>query len=135
MTVSKRKRAPARSKTTKKPIAQKARALRGASHEDLRFVLQDVRREFHGVIIGQKKRTCKAAGMEMNRRYRGNRKTEGSFHPSEFAYSELEAIAKGRGGEAWTFVMRRNDVPLTARVIARQEMARRDAERVERGRK
>ena len=37
-----------------------------------------------------------------------------------------QAIAKGRGGEAWTFVMQRNDVPETARKMAREELERRE---------
>lgn len=123
---SSRKRAPVRSKTTKKPVAVKARTLRGASHEDLRGTIRDVERvDWGGKKIGLTKRQRKPAGMEMNRRYRAHRQTVDHFHPEQFSRGELEAIAAGRGGEAWTFVMHRNDVPKTAREMAKSELIRR----------
>lgn len=121
-----RKRAPVRSRTTKKPIATKARELRGVSHETLRDTIRDVRRtDMGGKTIGLTKRQRAPAASEMNRRYRANRKPCTSFHPENYSYSELEAIAAGRGGEAWTFTMRRNDVPQTARDMAKAELKRR----------
>jgi len=123
---SPRKRAPVRSKTAKKPVAAKARALRGASHETLRETIRDVKRiDMSGKTIGSTKRQRAPAASEMNRRYRKNRKPVTSFHPGNYSISELEAIAAGRGGEAWTFTMRRNDVPQTAREMAMAEIKRR----------
>ena len=125
-----RKRAPARSKTTKKPVAQRARALRGESSLALRETILDSRRiDWGGKQIGLTKRQRAPASMEMNRRYRAGRKTVDSFHPTEYATGELEAIARGRTCEAWTFVMHRNDVPKAAREMAVQELARRAAAR------
>jgi hypothetical protein len=118
--------APARSKTAKKPLAQKARSLRGASHEDLRETIRDVKRtDWGGKEIGKSKRERKPAEMEMNRRYREHRQPVDHFHPENYSRGELEAIAAGRGGEAWTFTMHRNDVPQAARKMAKAEIARR----------
>lgn len=120
---------PARSAMNKKPIVRKAQGMKKKSSTDVRDAVRTPWTIDSGKSMRRVKRERKPAEMEMNRRYRAGRQSVDHFHPEHFAVCELEAIAKGRGGEAWTFVMRRNDVPQKARDMARAEITRREAAR------
>ena len=113
----------------KKPIVRKAQGMKKKSSTDVREAVRTPWTIDSGKSMRRVKRERKPAEMEMNRRYRAGRQNVDHFHPEHFAVCELEAIAKGRGGEAWTFVMRRNDVPQKARDMARAEITRREASR------
>lgn len=120
-----------RTAMNKKPVVRKMKKLRKKSSSEVTAIALDYRREAWGggKPLGRTRRQRKPAAMEMNRRYRAGKQDISHFHPEHYSTGELEVIAAGRGCEAWSFVMRRNDIPKRARTMAMIELANRDARR------
>jgi hypothetical protein len=109
---------------------KKQKKLRKKPSDQVMATALDYRRtDWSGKPLGLRKKSPKrrAARIEIGHRYRIHKQNISHFHPTEYSTGELECVAKGRTCEAWTFVMRRNDVPKTAREMAMRELARRDA--------
>lgn len=52
-----------------------------------------------------------------------------NFHPEHYGWGELTAIAKGWSCEAYSFSMRREDVPKGVREKAKAELKKRERKR------
>lgn len=118
---------PARRGNSKKGLYRsKVKKARKVSSTELRQITRDVKRtDWSGKAIGLSKRARKPAARVLNERYRANKRPLSSFYTGNYSMGELEAIARGRACEAWTFTMRRDDVPQAARQMAREALERR----------
>jgi len=110
----------------KRLFMQALKEARGLSSTDLREITRDAKRiDWGGKPIGRTKRQRAPARIIMNQRYHAGKKPVSSFNPGNYSIGELEAIARGRGGEAWSFTMQRSDVPITCQKMALEELERR----------
>lgn len=116
-----------RSNSKKGLYRSKVAKARKSSSSDLRDITRDVKRyDWSGKIIGRTKRQRKPAARVLNERHRAGKKPVSSFHPGNYSTGELQAIAAGRCPEAWSFTMRRDDVPMSARFMAVSEIRARE---------
>lgn len=113
--------------TRRTAYPMKVQAAKKKSTPTLKDEAKDVwRLDMQGKRLGKTRRQQKPVRRVLNQRYLAARRPVSSFHPENYATSELEAIARGRGGgEAWTFTMMRTDVPLAAQNKALEELERR----------
>ena len=104
----------------------KVQAAKKKSTPTLKDEAKDVwRLDMQGNRLGKTKRQMKPVRRVLNQRYLAARRPVSSFHPENYSTGELEAIARGRGGEAWSFTMMRSDVPVAAQNKALAELERR----------